>query len=468
MEMRSMKRDLMLMLPGALFLFEPYVSARDVLPDLIGYLLLFLGSARMADLNDDVAEAQNGFRNMLWVGFSRIAAVLFLENVLKDPELTLNRYEQPVWILIFAFVFAVLELWFMLPAWRSFFRGLGAMAELGGGSSLLSERHGRAAWERMLGLTRWFVILRAVLAVLPEASVLTSFEMDAENPKFTFDWYAYVDTFRMVAAMLALAIGMIWLIRYLWLIGASSREERWLEGMERRYASEILPNVSLLLGRRIGTGFTFLRIGMIFSVNVAISNYQFLPDWTCALLFLCAGLILWELLRGPRLWAICGGALLAVGTVRSYFNAAYLEQYVPKDAWYLPRAYEAYLPVRILGWGEAILCCVLLLFTLLLLYRMAEENVSVSYGHGAEALSARATERAMRALRRRAVISAALVGLSAVAKLLEAELRYALDWFWLLQVAVSVVAWIVFSGFLTELSEALTEGLHSRSQKSIN
>ena len=60
---------------GAVFLFDPYVSVIDLLPDALGYLFILLGLYRMADLDDRLAEAMKSARNLALVGLARVVAM---------------------------------------------------------------------------------------------------------------------------------------------------------------------------------------------------------------------------------------------------------------------------------------------------------------------------------------------------------------------------------------------------------
>ena len=46
------------LMAACVFLANPTVAFRDPLPDLIGYLLLFFGLSRLADLQDHFAESR--------------------------------------------------------------------------------------------------------------------------------------------------------------------------------------------------------------------------------------------------------------------------------------------------------------------------------------------------------------------------------------------------------------------------
>ena len=459
MKKTEIRSAILLLLAGGCFLWDPNVGVTDPLPDLIGYLLLFLGAIKLSDLNDTVSEAQQGFRAMLWVGFARVAAQLFVGLFLNRSEITLNRYEQPVWVLLLSFSFLVLEWYLMLPAWKRFFKGLSDLSEFHGGTALMQERNGRTVCQRMTRFTQAAMIARTILNVLPEASILTSFEKDAENPLFTFDWYQYINAFRAVAVMLALVVGAIWILRWIGFWRTVLGDRPWIEGLSLQYRKEILPNIGLLLNRRVSAAFSFLRIGALFAANLAIAHQDMLPDWITVLLFLCGGLILGRLIENSKPLAICGGALLIVSGARTVFLSAYLKNYVPLDAWYLPRAYEQYLPIRFLGWGEAILSALLLCCFVWALFRMAIAHTAVDYGeqNRARLLSQGATEKLHKALKQQSVSVCCISIASCVCKILEIELQVNFGWFWLLQFAVSVASAVAFSAFLSNLSEKLAD-----------
>ena len=109
---------------------------------------------------------------------------------------------------------SVLEWFFLLPAWRKFFKGFSALANFHGGTGALQVKRGRTRCEAMSGLSVLFVLLHAALAVLPELTILVSYEVEHGNALFTFDWYQYVMLFRIAAALLSGVVGVIWLVRY--------------------------------------------------------------------------------------------------------------------------------------------------------------------------------------------------------------------------------------------------------------
>ena len=405
----------------------------DFLPDIIGWLLITVGISALADLNDDIAEAQSSFRRMLWVGLARIAAELLIFVFLGNTSDKLNPYERPVWTLLLAFSFAVLELCFLLPAFRNFWRGISALSECGGARNGLAtpNRRGRSLCDRMAAVTVVFLLLHAVLTVLPELTVLTVFRREGV---YNTSLYRFRDLFRGVSAVASGAVGLVFL------------------GMWRHFFSvrEILPNTGLLLRRRVGTGFTFLRVGILLSANLSLLYYEFLPDWGSVLVVLCGCFVLGKLLQGSSMLVGVGLSVAVVGIPRTFLNVRYLRDYVPKASLLDPAAYERYFPVCVLASIEAALTALFVGCVLICVMRMAKR-----YAAGEDAISRMSAERDMQARRRRANLIMIFTMFSACAKIAEVFLQPRYGWVWLIQFALSMVVFVLFNGLLTDIAESV-------------
>lgn len=446
---RQKTMGLVWILVGICFLWDPVVGVVDLLPDVIGWMLVCIGVSALADMHDDLAQAQRNFRRMVWVGLGRVAAELLIFVFLENTREQLNPYEAPVWSLLFAFSFAVLELWFLLPASRSFWRGIARLSECGGARNSLAslDRHGRTLCDRMQRMTAVFLILHTVFAVLPEFAVLTVFR---EENVYSTAVYQFRNLFRFVAAGVSGIAGLLFLISWVRFFRNLRGETAWLESLRMRYEREILPDVGLLLRRRVGAGFLFFRIGLILLGNVSILYYEFMPDWGCVLLVLCGLLILGSLMKGSSLLVGVGLAVVAVGIPRTVLNIRYLQSFIPQDSLYLPVAYERYFPICVLASVEAVLTALFLGCLLFCLLRMAKDYLARG-----DALSGMSTARVLHVQRQKAGVIFGFVVLSAGAKIAEIFLQPIYGWIWLVQFVLSLVAFILFSGLLTDLSESI-------------
>ncbi len=434
---------------GICFLWDPIVGVADFLPDLIGWLFIIVGLSSLADMNDDLAAAQQSFRRMLWVGLARIAAELLVYVFLGNTADELNPYEASVWTLLLAFSLAVLEVWFLLPAFRSFWRGIATLSECGGARNGLAtpDRGGKSLCDRMQRVTAVFVILHAVLTVLPELTVLSVF---VQEGVYNTALFRFRELFRLGAGAVSGVAGLVFLIAWGRFYGAWRREVAWLESLRLRYEREVLPDTGLLLGRRVGAGFAFFRVGVLLSANLSILFFEFLPDWGCVLVVLCGCMILGNLLQGSSMLVGVGLSVAVVGVPRTLLNVRYLRSFVPRDSLYLPEAYERYLPVCILASIEAVLTALFVGCVLLCVIRM-EKRFTASE----DAISRMTAERDLQARRRRAGLIMLFVVLSAGAKIAEIFLQPRFGWIWMVQFALSMVVFALFSGLLTDVAESV-------------
>ena len=143
--------------------------------------------------------------------------------------------------------------------------------------------------------------------------------------------------------------------------------------------------------------------------------------------------------------------------LRMVLDIRYLQSHIPMDALYQPSAYAQYLPIRVLGVAEVVLGLLLALLTVRSLCGIAWKHTAVVY-EGDAALSARATERVHRQIRKKACLTAIFLAVSSVAKIFEIlVLQESFAWIWIIQVAASVAAVIVFSSFAWAISEQIDE-----------
>ena len=445
------------LLLGGCFLWNPIVGVKDVLPDVVGYLLICVGIAKFADLNERMAEAQKAFRAMAWVGLGQMAAWLLVSQFLQKTDMDMNRYEEPVWLLVFSFAALALEWYFMLSGWKSFFQGLSELAERHGGIAILREKRGVAVWENFSMATRVFVICKNVLTVLPETAVLTSIEKEAMEGKWIFDLFPYSSLFRVLAIMLGLVIGLLWLIGYLRLMGAAMKDKTWQNNLWERYRTEILPDTGLLLNRRIRLSFGCLLMGAVLCINLTVLYRQMLPDWCGAILIVVGGAILGKLFHGGKTSVAIALVAVPVGVVRMILTDSFLkDKFIPAATLRSPVAYQRYLPIRLLGWAEALLALALLLLVMRSMTMLVKSHTAVEYADDPE-VSKRATQRLHAEMKQKAMQVCIGWLLMAACKILEIELQPKYGWFWMIQVVVSIVSVMLFLSYLSRVAELIED-----------
>ncbi len=455
------------LIPGAIMLANPVVAFYDILPDCIGYLFLCISLFRLADLNSSIADALKRFRTLIWVSAGGLLMQYYIYNVLsKVPKI--NPYEIPTTILLCAFVMAVPQIYFAVPAWRDLFRGFWELAERHNGQAVFhyGKRNSNLC-ERMHRASGVFVVLSTLLSVLPELSVLTTFEYEME--KLPFDWYQFVWLFRVSAAMVLTILFLVWIIRLVRFILLFSKDTPMMDSIIARYERDILPESDMLSMRRLRFGIVFLVIGAVLTLNICIEEEILLPSLLCAI-FTAIGVLIFgnDLQKRKPFFLSCGAlGILSIGEL--VLNNYYTQYYSYEASSWNPDAYNLFLGLRALQVAQAFLAAGVFWLLLDLFSNFIKERVFEHYeGANAQELSARATERLHKSFSKYIVVCKILFFASAVSIALESIFQIDHPWLWWISVPMVIASAITFATFLYALLDHLVWQSNSKNTHKTN
>lgn len=493
-----LQRERVLQVPylmlACLFWIDPILGFRDVLPDVFGYLLLFLGLSRLSDIGDAFAESRKRAQKLILLGVLQILAQLLIYVFLPRIEGTMNAYESPTVILLCTFVLSVAKCYYLIPALRDFWKGISQAFLFAERDSSFRSGNGDAAFRRARGMGTFFLLLSSVCSLLPELTLLVTFDYHSAGKTDYPDWYvggggggagmdlyAYVDLFRLLLGILILLIGLVWVAFYLIGLRRLQRDAAVTSYLEARYAAEVLPRTGMLKLRRFDRGFLLWRIGAIFSVlfplylrapsadgtvglqpDEVISRglkshfYDLLPTVFCGICLLLGVLVLRDLLEKRKGYLLFGILCVGVSALRMIFHARYMSTYYLKDALYIAEAYDAFLLLRILALAESILLCVLLILTLSLLRRLIRRHTAVIYeGEQARGLSERATRQLHARLDQKLLLCLLLFVLAGGANAFFFWMQLQYSDLWILATVLGAVAVGCFFSLLNDVKEQL-------------
>ncbi len=441
------------MMLAGLFLFNPTVGFVDILPDVFGYLLLWTGLAAVSDLNERLQEARDRFRILFFIGIAQLYAMYYIYTVMPQRASEMNRYEQPVTILLCSSLMLLAQCFLLIPALRELFKGMDRLAEKYGSARLTVEKKGKTRAERLAVFSTFFVAFNSVMSMLPELAILTSFEADVRNENFLFDWYRFVDLFRFAALVFMLVVGLIWLARYLRYFSMAKKDRAWVECLRKAYENDILTQTAMLTVRKFTAAVLLCYIGILFSVSLRFDGREALPSFVMAVFFRLA-LQKWGDLAPNR--KVCGRwCLLCGATSLLYFaaNRLYLQFHLPEASLYQTDAYYFFFVTRIFGAVDAVASFMLICSMMRVLMDLVRTHTGVEYGgENSAELSARATQRLHGSFEKRKKMLLILFGIAATGNLLDVLLQLQLPWIWLIAFVISFVSIWNFYLFLHELS----------------
>lgn len=461
----QIKNGFRLLIPAAIVLCNPVVGFVDALPNCIGYLMLCAGLHRLADLNGRITEAVKRFRILTLLSIVQLLAAYFAYEVIA-PQAT-NIYELRSFLALCAFLMLLAQWFFLIPAFRDLFLGLGYLAQRHESAELLLEKKGRTETQRIASLTRLFVVASSAFALLPELTGLSSLNGKGENgssawgelwynsvlssPETAVDRYVYIDFLRLLAATASLIIALVWLISLIRFVRRILRDSGWIERLEGIYRADVLPQTGMLTVRCFSKAFYLLQIAFLFAAGMRINDRAILPGALFALFAIAAVLQLGGLSPTRHGCYVIGGLLTLASIGQLLLNGRYLRRFAPEASLYQKEAYEWFCAVQVADVLECILKLGLIAVLFWMLQRIAREHTGVHYGDGAAYLSQTATTRLHKKFSTRLNANFVIFLVAAVLSVAETILRFRYEWLWLLSLSASFVGIMMFYSFLYEL-----------------
>ena len=263
------------MIFALLFLFNPNFHLIDPLPDFIGYIFLCLAFSKMADLNDDIADAVSLFRKLIWMDAGKWLALFLTLSMSASLEKNSS-------ILLWTFVFATLELIFGIPAYIKLFDGITKLGYFHPNTAILGVvKKKRSATDRAKKATIAFLCIKAGFTVLPEL-------LDLSNDSYmglqeSMSLYRYVGLLRGFSVIVVLIFGMIWLCRLQRYFSRLRHDTVFLSSLAEAYQTNVQPKVGIFIYRRFRLTCVFFVLALIFSLDYSVDGITFFPDVLSAL-----------------------------------------------------------------------------------------------------------------------------------------------------------------------------------------
>ena len=293
---------------SSFFLFNPDIAIIDVIPDVFGYLLMIVGLTQLAEINEKIADAREGFKKAAICNAIKFGLIVVLFGLVTPREM-------PVSMLLFTFVMNIFDLIYVVPAYLNLFGGLMYLGERLDGDFVLARKRfaartcpenadeaQKAAFvkreyrrkmrceralsnsEKFQRATIIFVLFKAVTPVLPEFTSLLNYEYSYS----LVNYYDFIYLFRSFAVILMFVIGGIWLISSLRYYFGVIKDQVFINALKEKYAAEVLPNKEHFMKKFVKMIRTLFICAAFFCTNLYFDEYNIVPSVIAAVLFALA------------------------------------------------------------------------------------------------------------------------------------------------------------------------------------
>ncbi len=387
-----------------LFFFNPNLHVIDLLPDFIGYILLCRALTRLADLNESIDSALTLFRRMVFIDAGKWLAVLWIFGLAAPNERSSS-------MLLWTFVFSVLELIVLIPAYSKLFEGVTQFGYFYSDEAIFGSREGnvrKSNTDRIRNLTVGFVILKSALTVLPEFTDLTSTSYD-ENASAVLNLHQYIGYFRFLAALPILVVGLVWLLRVSSYFRRLRRDDALMEGLQRDYEEKILPKKGRFIRRDFGLACFLLLVALILGLDLRLDQKNILPDFLSVILFVVFFLVVTRHITMKKVrWILPTSVYGAVCAASAIAEWRFFDRYYYGAIWKSDEALSMYRAILVIDVLKAILFLWVILTVAAAIFAVISAHTG--YVLGRERVGERETQM-IEALRQelRATVSLAMV-----------------------------------------------------------
>ncbi len=404
---------------GMVFLFIPELMLMDILPDVIGYLLIACGLAHLAYLDESIAVARRWFFRLALVAAAKPVAFVVTFGLA-------DAFEQPTTLLLFTFVLDLLDCIWLIIAFNNLAEGLLYLGTRNGGTVVFNapqtgkspkksqKGSGRSYTDAVFGFSRAFAVIRALCGICPE---LTSLIVDNSMQTYNYASGFLTWMLRVLCFTVSLTVGIVWLCRVEKYLRGLSDDAEFIGGLQARYTAEVAPNEALFERKRTKIILTVVGVAAFFAADIYVGGKEgisALPDLICAVGFL-VGILMMRRDAG-KLFAPAVAVISAYGAVASVtwiLNYEFGQRYGSYAIRVNAEAYRAWQGYLILSVIEAMLFAASVWLICIVLCRVAERCTGYELHH-ADGYSSDRARDIHRALKRRLVVSAAFGTLAAV------------------------------------------------------
>ena len=344
------------------FLFNPDIAIIDFLPDVIGYLLLIIGTTQLSEINEKISEAREGFKKAAICNLIKVSLIVVLFGFVTPQEF-------PVSMLLFTFVMNIFDMIYAVPSYLNLFGGLIYLGERLDGEYLLSRKRfiprrapdfksekARVTFERKELKRRYkcerslsktesarnatfcFAIFKAAGSLLPEFTSLLNYEYSNS----LVNYYDFIPIYRAFAFIAVFGVSISWLVKMVKYIAGMKKDSIFIEALRAKYTTEVTPNKVYFEKKNSNLARLIFSVAAFLSINIYFDRYNILPGFVAAILFVLGSLYV---KKYTNKWGICfatsslwGFVSIIAEIFRWRFNAEFIPEQIARN----PEAYKAW------------------------------------------------------------------------------------------------------------------------------
>ena len=301
------------------FLFNPNVAIIDPLPDLIGYFILSLALSKVAMLSETLYDAKRSFERLIILDSGKLIAILWTFGIEAVSE-------RETSLLLWSFVFGVLEALFAIPAYVKLFEGFTSLGNFYPNASILGRKgkKKKSYTDFLKSFSIFFVIFKATFTCLPELASLSASTYNDASVLSIF--YRYINVVRLLCVLPVLIVGIAWLVSVFRYFFKISKDEPFVSAINEAYAEKKTVKTGYFVIKDIKIASAFMIIAAIFSIDFNLDGVNILPDIAVVIFLGIAAFYFAKTAKIKKAFVIVSFSVFAVFTLFEDFARYYFAE----------------------------------------------------------------------------------------------------------------------------------------------
>ena len=269
-EARKNKISFGMLAAAFLFLFNPNMAIIDPLPDIFGYLILSVGLSKISMVSETLYDAKRAIERLIIVDAGKLVAIFWVFGIDAVSERNTS-------LLLWSFVFAVLECIFVIPAYIKLFDGFSSLGNFYPNTAIHGKKGKRTSYtDHIKGFSLFFVIFKSVLTCLPELTALSTVSYD-ESSRF-IDLYRYIGVIRGFCIIPVLFVGIAWLVSIIRYFLRISNDKAFTVAVNEEYSKRKTTKNGAFVIKDVKIATFFMLLASIFTIDFSLDGVNILPD----------------------------------------------------------------------------------------------------------------------------------------------------------------------------------------------
>lgn len=352
-ENRTKQKDMGfgLVAAGFVFLVNPVFHVIDVLPDFIGFFLIWKGLSRLSAVEYDLESSRNLIKWLVITELIKPFTVVLVRGSgtagINTPDNLLPVVHDNTKLLL-TFVFSVIELIIFIPAMSKMFSGLDRLGIRFSSKSLNAtenrktfEREGKSlrivdgkrdVSRKVFGVILLFYIVRVMFTFVCELPALQMYENSGFVDNRTLDLTRFKNLFYIFSSVIVMVFGVVFLYFTLRFFGNIRRDSEFIGKLNGAYSEYMGRSPHAGVASTMNVSAVFFVIGMLYTVMLFTSSGPRTAGALCAVFVVIAAVLFFRR-KNMRTYAAVAALLAVVYCVLSFLDAHFANVFYVVDGY---------------------------------------------------------------------------------------------------------------------------------------